>query len=289
MRVVDVALPVKASLGECPRWDEQNQHLYWVDINRGELHCFNPQTGADEFITFEEEVGCFSLRQQGGFVLGMRSGFYLLSAWGGALEFVADPEIGLDKNRFNDGRCDALGRFIAGSVYPPKDHDGANLWSLNKDGSVKKLVDGLLTSNGVAFSPDNKILYYANTPKHAIYASDYDLESGDIANTRLFHQFPLGQGRPDGAAIDEEGHYWTALYEGGRIARLDPLGQIVEEIEIPARCPTMLAFGDADLKTLYVTSTANRPEPELDELPHSGAVFKVRVDVPGLIEHRCAL
>lgn len=289
MRKVDVALAVKANLGECPRWDEVSGLLYWVDINAFELHRFNPETGSNDTLTFKEEIGCFSLRRDKGFVLAMRSGFYFLDGWNTNLRRITDPESDLDKNRFNDGRCDAEGRFIAGSYYPPKDYDGANLWSLGADLRVTKLVGDLLTSNGAAFSPDNKTFYLADTPKHVIYRYDYDIHTGALANGRVFHQFPKGKGRPDGASVDQEGCYWTALYEGGRIARLNPEGEIIEQISVPAKCPTMVAFGGKDLKTLYITSVGNRPEEELKEYPHSGALFKVNVDVPGLVEHRFAL
>ncbi len=289
MKKVEIALAVKANLGECPRWDEQKQLLYWVDINECELHRFDPKTGEDEFLRFNEEVGCFCLRQNEGFVLAMRTGFYFMDKWDTRLRKIADPEAELEKNRFNDGRCDAHGRFIAGTVYPPKDHDGANLWSLGDDLKVTKLVEGLLTSNGLAFSPDNKTLYFSDTPKHVIYRYDYDIHSGEISNGSVFHQFPHGNGRPDGAAVDAEGNYWSALYEGSRIVQLNPRGEIIDEIPMPVKCPTMVAFGDEDLKTLYVTSVGNRPEEELKAHPHSGAIFKVRVDVPGKAEYRFAL
>jgi len=289
MRHVEVALAAKANLGECPRWDERQGLLYWVDINAFQLHRFNPKTGINETLTFEEEIGCFSLRQEKGFVLAMRSGFYFLDGWDTQLRPISDPEAGLDKNRFNDGRCDAEGRFIAGSYYPPKDYDGANLWSLGANLSVTKLVQGLLTSNGAAFSPDNKTFYLSDTPKHVIYGYDYDIHTGGISNGRVFHQFPTGNGRPDGASVDVEGHYWTALYEGGRVVRIDPEGNIVEELMVPARCPTMAAFGGDDMKTLYITSVGNRAAEELEDYPHSGAIFKVDVEVPGLVEHRFAL
>jgi len=287
MRKVEVAFKTRANLGECPRWDEKTQLLYWVDINNFELHKFDPKTGEDTFLTFDQEVACFSLRKNNeGFVLGMRHGFYFLDGWDTHLQPITDPESQLDSNRFNDGRCDAKGRMIAGSVYPPKDHDGANLWQLDTDLSTRLLAEGLLTSNGAAFSPDNKTFYYSDTPKHVIYKHDYDLETGEISNASVFHQFPFGNGRPDGAAVDSEGFYWTALYEGSRIARISPEGDIVEEIELPVKCPTMLAFGDEDLKTLYITTVGNRPEDELEAMPLSGSLLKVRVDVPGQVEYR---
>ena len=152
MKTAELALAAKANLAECPRWDEKTQKLYWTDINRFELHCFDPATGEDEYLTFEEEIGCFSLREKGGFVLAMRNGFFTVDGWNTQVTKLCDPEEGLDKNRFNDGRCDAKGRFIAGSYYPPKDHDGANLWMLDENLKARLLFDQMLTSNGAAFS-----------------------------------------------------------------------------------------------------------------------------------------
>ncbi len=288
MQKVSVAYQTRANLGECPRWDEQEKLLYWLDINAGQLHRFNPATGEDEFLQFEEEIGCMSLRQNGGFLLAMRSGFYTLDGWNTDRHFIADPEADMPKNRFNDGRADAQGRMFAGSVYPPKDYGGASIYSLAASGEVNKWIDNLLTANGIAFSPDNTTFYYADTPSHAITCCDYDLARGTVSNCRIFHQFPQGQGRPDGAAVDSEGFYWTALYEGGRVVRLNPEGVIVQEITIPARCPTMVAFGGDDLKTLYITSVGNRPEEELQQYPDSGSLFQVQLDVAGLPEHRFA-
>lgn len=288
MNPVEVALKIKANLGECPRWDDRDKLLYWVDINAGQLHKFNPSNGKDEFLQFDEEIGCFSLRKKGGFLLAMRTGIYTIDAWNTERRFIVDPEKGMDSNRFNDGRADSKGRMFTGSVYPPKDYGGASIYSLSENGEVKKWIGDLLTANGIAFSPDNSVFYYADTPSHAVQRCDYDVTTGTPSNCRLFHQFPIGNGRPDGAAVDSEGYYWSALYEGGRIARLNPNGEVVQEIAVPAKCPTMVAFGGDDLKTLFITSVGNRPVAELSQFPHSGAIFKVRVDVAGLPENRFA-
>ncbi len=286
MKKVEVALKIRANLGECPRWDEHEQCLYWVDINAFQLHKFDPQSGKDEYLQFDEEIGCFSLRQKGGFLLAMRSGFYTVDGWNTEKSFIADPEVGMEKNRFNDGRADSMGRMFAGSVYPPKDYRGASIYSLNPGGEVRKWVGDLLTANGIAFSPNFRTFYYADTPTHSIQHCDYDVESGIVSNCRLFHQFPMGNGRPDGASVDSEGCYWSALYEGGRVVRLSPQGEILEEIEVPARCPTMVAFGGDDMRTLFITSVGARPAEELEQYPDSGSVFSVRVEVPGLPEQR---
>ena len=288
MSQVEVALKVKASLGECPRWDEKEQLLYWLDINAGQLHRLDPVTGNDDFLQFDEEIGCFALREKGGFVLAMRTGLYTVEGWNTERTFISDPEVGMDKNRFNDGRCDDKGRLFTGSVYPPKDYGGASIYSLGPNGEVKCWIKDLLTANGIGFSPDNKTFYYADTPSHAINRCDFNLETGEVSNCSVFHQFPLGNGRPDGAAVDSEGYYWSALYEGGRVVRISPAGEIVQEILVPAKCPTMVAFGGEDLKTLYITSVGARPNEELAQYPHSGAIFAVRVDVAGRIENRFA-
>ena len=286
MNSVEVVLDAHALLGECPRWDERAECLYWADIDAGRLHCFDPASGRDEFMQFDEEVGCFALRQKGGFILAMRSGFYFLGHWGGRLRPISDPEAHLPANRFNDGRCDVAGRFLAGTIYPPKDRGGANLYSLDPDLQVSHLESDILTSNGIAFSPNDRRLYFSDTPRYVIYCYEYDSETGKASNRRVFHQFPEGKGRPDGAAVDIEGCYWSALYEGGRVVRLDTDGRIVQEIPVPVTCPTMVAFGDPDLQSLYITSVGRRPEKELACYPHSGALFRVRVDVPGQIEYR---
>ena len=288
MSQVEVALKVKASLGECPRWDEKEQLLYWLDINAGQLHRLDPVTGNDDFLQFDEEIGCFALREKGGFVLAMRTGLYTVEGCNTERTFISDPEVGMDKNRFNDGRCDDKGRLFTGSVYPPKDYGGASIYSLGPNGEVKCWIKDLLTANGIGFSPDNKTFYYADTPSHAINRCDFNLETGEVSNCSVFHQFPLGNGRPDGAAVDSEGYYWSALYEGGRVVRISPAGEIVQEILVPAKCPTMVAFGGEDLKTLYITSVGARPNEELAQYPHSGAIFAVRVAVAGRIENRFA-
>ena len=286
MRKVEVALKTRANLGECPRWDEKSQKLYWVDINQFELHCFDPATGEDSHLTFNEEIGCFALREgSDGFVLAMRNGLFLTDGWNTNLQKVCDPEEGKDKNRFNDGRCDAKGRLLAGSYYPPKDYDGANFWSFEK-AEASLLIPGLLTANGAAFSPDNTRFYHADTPKHKLFVSDYDLDSGVVSNTRIFREFEHGKGRPDGGSVDQDGFYWSALYEGSRIVRMNPQGDIVETIEIPAKCPTMCAFGGDDMRTLFITTVGNRPEEEFADYPDAGSIFSVKVDVPGMHEHR---
>lgn len=288
MSQVELAYAANAKLAECPRWHAESKKLYWIDINSFQLHRLDPATGVDEYLQFEEEIGCYAFRSNGGFLLAMRTGYYTLDDWNTQLTAICDPESDLENTRFNDGRCDAKGRLFAGSYYPPKDYDGANLWSLDGDFNVAKVADDLLTTNGIAFSPDNRTFYYSDTPKHLIYRCDYDLETGSVSNREVFCEFERGKGRPDGASVDVEGYYWAALYEGGRVVRISPKGKIVQEIAVPASCPTMCSFGGDDLKTLYITSAGGRPESEKETFPHNGDLFRVRVEVAGLPEHNFA-
>jgi sugar lactone lactonase YvrE len=199
---------------------------------------------------------------------------------------AANPE-GTGWSRFNDGRCDRQGRFWAGTLDEPKAGARAHLYRYDGRGLVA-MVGGLLTSNGLAFSPDGRWLYHADTPRFVVCRHAFDPATGELGPREEWLRFqPSGddRGRPDGAAVDAEGCYWTALYEGGRVRRYAPDGRLMAEWPVPARCPTMLAFGGRDLRTLYVTTArAGRPEEELSAFPASGGVFAMRVEVPGLPE-----
>ncbi|MDQ2696865.1 MAG: SMP-30/gluconolactonase/LRE family protein [Pseudomonadota bacterium] len=288
MAEMQQVLDIKARLGECPRWCERERRLYWVDINNFRLNRFDPASGENVFITFTEEMGCFALREKGGFVGGMRNGFFILDSFdSGRLTPLVDPEADKPRNRFNDGRCDARGRFWAGTMREKREALDGWLYCLEADGTCTRKTGGVYTSNGVAFSPDNRTLYYSDTASHLIWAFDFDLDSGNIGNRRVFHQFPDGHGRPDGGSVDSEGCYWAALYAGARVVRLSPAGRIIQEIPVPAKNPTMPAFGGPDMRTLYVTTARDGSSGEdLQRWPLSGDLFAVEVDVPGLVEHR---
>lgn len=287
-RPVHCVLDAQARLGECPRWDEKTQTLYWVDIKKGELHNFDPKTGQDTYVIFPEEIGCFSLRESGGFVAGLRSGLAFIDSFDDpTLIPIAAPEPHKPHNRFNDGRCDAKGRFWAGTINEQKSASDGTLYCLDTDLTVREITTGALTSNGVAFSPDNTILYYSDTPRHLLYGFDFDLEQGTASNKRLIKHFPDGQGRPDGAAVDAEGYYWSALFDGHSVVRMAPDGTIVESVDIPAQHCTMIALGGDDMKTAFVTTAREgMDEASLAQYPQAGGIFSFRVDVAGLIEPR---
>jgi sugar lactone lactonase YvrE len=284
-----VALDVRAELGECPIWDADEQALFFVDIKGRALHRYRPVSGEHAVMAMPEEIGCIGLRKDGGFIAGFRSGLWLLDSQGIRETKLADNPEDQRTSRFNDGRVDPAGRFLVGTIDEPKDGGKAHLYRYDHRG-LATLASGLLTSNGVAFSPDGRTLYHSDTPTFTVWRYAYNPASGEATDKTLFARLAPTEtdcGRPDGAAVDAEGCYWTALFEGGRIQRYAPDGRLLAEYPVPARCPTMICFGGADLKTLYVTSArTGRSGDELAAFPHPGSLFSMRVDVPGLPESR---
>lgn len=286
---LNCVLQAKAALGECPRWDPLAGQLWWVDILAPALHRFDPRTGEDHVFPMPEHIGCFSQTDDGGFIAAMRSGIWLLDAHAIPTRMLCSNPEDTRTSRFNDGRCDAAGRFWAGTIDEPKAGGKAGLYRYD-EGCLHAVDRGFLTSNGLAFSPDNRWLYHSDTPRFTIYRRQFDVSTGAVGPREpwlVLQPTELDRGRPDGAAIDAEGYYWSALYEGGRVIRVAPNGTIVETYPLPAKCPTMCAFGGADLRTLYVTTARHgRPDDELRAMPQSGGLFAMRVTVPGLPEPR---
>jgi sugar lactone lactonase YvrE len=275
--MVDSILDAKAELGEGPRWHVGERLLYWVDIARRELHRFDPASGTDEKRVFDEPVGCFAFRKAGGLLLAMKDGFATIDDWDAEPAPFGEPVLkGKADYRFNDGRTDPWGRFWVGSVDTTKQTGEAALYRLDPDGRVTWIEGEMLTCNGAAFTADGSRFAHANTPSHALRM--YDVENRKLTNRRTFHQWPIGEGRPDGGSFDEAGFYWTALFDGGRVARLSPEGEVVEEIALPVSRPTMIVFGGDDRRTAFVTSAGVEGE------RLSGGIFSFAVDVPGVRE-----
>lgn len=286
MTQVSLVLDARAALGEGPRWHAGERRLYWVDILRNELHRFDPATGTDECRTFAAPVGCFAFRAQGGLLLAMKDGLALLDGWDdaprpfGAQIFADRPDI-----RFNDGRTDPAGRFWAGSVNMAKSAADAALYRCDPDGAISEVQNGMTTCNAAAFTADGRRFFHADTPSHALRAYATDPATGTLSDERILHRFPMGEGRPDGGSADMEGCYWSALFDGGRVVRLSPEGDILAEVALPTRRVTMIAFGGEDMRTAYVTTArAGLDEAQLAQQPLAGGLFSFRVDVPGVPE-----
>jgi sugar lactone lactonase YvrE len=284
---IEVAYDAAMQVGECPLWNPQQQALYWVDIEGFAVHRLGPSSGQHSVWRMTAEPSAIALHAEGGLVVALRSGFVHLNTDDGSVRQIAPAPYDTATTRFNDGRTDSAGRFWVGTIYEPRDRQAAEMYCLER-GQLRLVWSGGMTvSNGLGFSPDQRTLYHADTTAHRITRYAYDAASGAVADPVTLKQFSTDKtnnygGRPDGAAVDSEGNYWCAMFEGGRVLKLSPTGDILEEIVLPLRCPTMLAFGGADLRTLYITSASfKRSAEELAAYPLSGRVLSLRVAVAG--------
>ena len=278
-------------LGESPFWHPGEQALYWCDIPGRRLNRFDPASGAHRAWDFDCEPASAAPRLDGRLTLAMRDGLWVFDPVSGQRELLAAPPYDPAKERFNDGKADPQGRFWVGTIYEPRDPALAALYCWTR-GQLERVAGGVTVSNGLGWSPDARTLYWSDTKAHTIYALDSDPLDGAVSRQRVFAQFPVKQagqdlgsygGRPDGAAVDSEGAYWSAMFEGQRLLRLSPSGEVLQEVRLPVRCATMPCFGGPNLKTLYVTTAReNRPAEELAAQPLAGRVLQLRVEVPGL-------
>jgi sugar lactone lactonase YvrE len=282
-------LDVKASLGECPVWSADEEALYWVDINAPSLNRFDPVRGTNIAWPMPQAIGSFASRARGGFVVALRDGIWFVDRQGALERKVAAAPYDPAHHRFNDGRADAQGRFWVGSMNEKRDTNSARLYRLSTDLDLAPVLDDMMISNGLGFSPDGRTMYHSDTPARTVRAYDFDGARGTPSNGRVFAHFDGETDRPDGAAVDSEGCYWSAFYGGSKVVRLSPHGQRLAEYAVPAVCPTMCAFGGTDLRTLYVTTARQKREAdELVRFPQSGGIFAMRVDVAGLPEPKFA-
>ncbi len=289
-------------LGESPFWHPDEQMLYWVDGVGKQIHRLNVFMGSVESWAIPSEPGCIAPVRSGGLVIALRDGIYRARDWGGDLQLLAAALHDPATMRFNDGKADPCGRFWVGSLYEPRDANLAQLFCLDSRNAgprglpleLEVKAGNAMTANGLAWSPDASTLYWADTPGHIIRAWDWDSRSNLMSRERVFKQWPAKpagwqpgmsgyDGRPDGAAVDVQGNYYVAMYEGARVLKLAPSGEVLQDIPVPVQCPTMPCFGGADLQTLYLTTARQkRPAAELQRYPESGCVFSIQVDVPGL-------
>lgn len=275
----------RSQLGESPVWSEAEQVLYFVDIRGPSINRFDPATGDLQRFMLEEEIGCIGLCRGGGFIAGLRSGIWRLDGQGRSVAKLADNPEGTETSRFNDGRVGPDGRFYAGTVDESRQHK-ARLYRYDSDG-LAPLMDGLMTSNGLAFSPDGTTMYHVDSPASKVTMRDFDRSSGSIAgNSRVLIEIPDNPAaRPDGATVDAEGCYWLAIFGAAVVRRFSPEGALLAEYPVPVKCPTMPAFGGPDMRTLYVTTAGSRrPPEEMAQFPQSGSLFAMRAPVAGLPE-----
>jgi sugar lactone lactonase YvrE len=277
--------------GESPLWDGRIGRLWWVDVRGAALHQFDPVTGQDAVWEMPCWLGACYLTNAG-VAVTLRGGLYLFDATDGSLEFAAGPPFNARQFTFNDGRCDRGGRLFAGTMTVPLAPQNPGLperqplFRYDGGGQWMPVTDPVRTSNALAWSPDARVMYHADTRQKTVWAYDYDHSSGAVANKRVFVTVDIpGASGPDGACIDRDGFFWVAVFGGSCVLRFDPTGKLERRIEMPCRYPTMPAFGGPGLETLYVTS-ANHPLPDAERKakPEEGNLFRMEAPVGGLAE-----
>ena len=283
-----VAVATPALLGESPMWHPTEQVLYYCDIPGQQLLRFDPRNGAHRAWDFETEPSAVAPLPDGRLLLAMRSGIWRFDPVTASRELLAPAPYDTATQRFNDGKCDVRGRFWVGTICEPRE-PALGTMQCFAGGKLRQCFDGVSISNGLAFSPDGRTMLWADTHTNIVWAFDVDPGSGELSRRREWRRFATDArsadylGRPDGAAMDVEGCWWVAMYDGQRLLRLSPTGEILRQVHLPVRCPTMPGFGGHDLKTLYITTAReHRPAAELAAQPLAGCVLALEVDVPGL-------
>jgi sugar lactone lactonase YvrE len=288
-----------AATGESPVWRAAEQALYWVDIPARKIVRLRVDAGQRSEWLLPEQVACIAFDRHGTVLAGCETGLFALtlseaasatSAVSGeplaaSVRKLAAPEFGADGMRFNDGRCDRQGRFWSGTMV--QNMAAANpagaLYRFDAQGVLSApVVDALITQNGLGWSPDGTTMYLSDShpSRRLIWAFDYDIESGEPSNRRVFADLHHHAGRPDGAAVDADGCYWICANDAGLLLRFTPEGKLDRQLPVPPTKPAMCAFGGRDLDTLFVTSI--RPATGASE--HDGHLFAVRPGVSGLPE-----
>jgi len=281
---VEVILEAHAAVAEGPTWDERTQRLIWVDIMANAVHAYDPAHDRDQSVDVGQPVGAAGLREAGGLVLALRDGFGLLDPDFGDLRLVAPVEADVSTNRMNDGKCGPDGRFWAGTMaYQPELVAGQGaLYRLDPaDYRVTRVVGDITLSNGLDWSPDQRLLYYIDSPTQGVDAFAFDAGSGTLDQRRRIVTIPRDVGLPDGMTVDGEGGLWVALHGGGAVHRYTPDGQLDRIIRLPVQHVTCCAFGGPEYADLYITSMTYGLADKIQDQPLAGALFRCRPGVKG--------
>ncbi len=290
MAIVELLLDAHATIAESLLWEPATATLYWMDVKAPALHRLDPDTLDHRSWTLPADIGAFALMEgKNSALVALRTGLFQLSLANGTLDLVAPPPFDPKLHRFNEGLCDGAGRFWVGTMFDPlPDHakhppEPGTLSTFTREGGLVVQPDAAELHNGMAWSPDGSVFYLSHSNQRKIFTIAFDSASGRLGPRQVFAEIPEALGLPDGAAVDVEGAYWCALHGGGRLHRYASNGALLREIELPVSQPTMCAFGGPDLKTLYVSSAADKlSEAQLRLEPHAGGLFRLDAGVRGI-------
>jgi len=286
--MIDIRCVVEAQalLGEGTCWDGAAQCLWWLDIFGQALHRYEPATGRTQTFPTPVRPGCLAVRDRGGLILAMGDGFHFFDPSTRVFQPIVDAEADLPDTRMNDGKTDRQGRFWSGTVFEAEGKTPqaiGSLYRLNTDLTCHRAAHGFACSNGLAWSPDSRTMYFTDSTTPYVWAWDFDAVDGAIENRRVFIDLSSVNGVCDGATVDAEGCYWLTLPFKSQVQRYDPKGKLMQAIELPTDTPTCCEFGGKDLDVLYVTTATLRRTPQqLQNQPLAGGLFAIDVEVKGL-------
>ena len=281
----ETVLNIGATIGESPLWDASAGVLYWSDIKAPALYRYDPRTGENAGWPVSSDLGAFALMEDGAALVALREGIFRLDLNSGALDLLAPPPFDPALFRFNEGICDAHGRFWVGVMFDPLDGDPApqagQMHSFTMSGGLRAEEDWAQLHNGFAITRDERRIFVSHSRDNCIYS--YALDEAGLRDRKLFATLPDDLGLPDGAAVDTAGGYWCCLHGGGRIRRYHEDGRMDRDIEMPVSQPTMCAFGGPDMADLYITSASDNLTPEQRAAqPLAGALFRHRPGERGI-------
>jgi sugar lactone lactonase YvrE len=283
----ETVIDAHATIGESPLWVATERALYWIDVKAPALHRYQPHTGDTRTWRVTSDLGGFAMLEDGGALVALRHGLYRLDLHSGKLQLLAPPPFDPSLFRFNEGACDANGRFWIGVMFDPIEgslpEQRGQLHSYTLDGGLRAEPDAAELHNGMAFSVDGSTLFLSHSNTRQIFKFDYEGAAGRLSNRRLFATIPENLGIPDGAAIDVDNAYWCALHGAGKLRRFRADGSVDRDIDMPFSQPTMCAFADEQLATLYVTSASDKMSDTEKRLePLAGALIRLRPGVRGI-------
>lgn len=275
---VETVLSHTCMLGEGPVWYQTKGAILWVDILAGEIHQFFTKQKTHRVFKTGQFVGAVAPMRSDSIIAALRNGFYQIDLDNQTMDLICDPEENIPDNRFNDGKCDPAGRFFAGTMSVKNVSHAGNLYSLETNYSVRKKINGVTCSNGMAWSPDHRVFYYIDTGEQQVAAYDYDVTYGSISNKRFIISIPADEGYPDGMTIDSDGMLWIALWNGWKVNRYDPVnGKLLDQIHLPVSLVSSCTFGGENLTDLYITSAkTGLSEAELSKQPLAGSLFVIK-------------
>ncbi|WP_085994168.1 SMP-30/gluconolactonase/LRE family protein [Oceanobacillus senegalensis] len=287
---------VRATFGEGPLWDDENECLFWVDNAENKIRAYCPKTNQDTFYQLQKSPMSLAKYSKDKLIVIMRDGFYLYHLKQETLKELLKPKDLNEKLLLNDAKCDPQGRLWAGSV-----NDDFRLYKESQDSlqtefhgqiaslyrienlDIKTMKDNITLSNGLDWDPIRNIMYFIDSANQEVVQFDYDTKTGEISNEEVVYRFEESDGLPDGMTIDQEGMLWIALFKGGTVAKIDPFRKKwIDSITVPTNNVTSCAFGGEELRTLFITTSAE-PLSEIERVqqPTAGCLFSAELEVGG--------